>query len=142
MVSRKMYIKDVPARIAESEIELQMIAAGYGFSPKIGDIEYYDDRCKISMEHMEAECLADIYGDDPYDIPLWIWDQIRSMVTTLYEQEGIEYVDITPYNFIEKDDRIYMIDFGDARYTNIDKPVDWFLREFMEGENYWNPDYK
>jgi len=35
-----------------------------------------------------------------------------------------------------------MIDFGDARYTDNDKPVDWFVREFMEGENSWNPDYK
>ena len=142
MVSRKMYIKEVDPITGESEIELQMIAAGYGFSPKIAEVEYYDDTCKISMEHMEAECLANIYGDDPEEIPAWIWDQIRRMVTTLYEQEGIEYVDITPYNFIEKDDRIYMIDFGDARYTDKNKAVDWFLREFMEGENSWNPDYK
>ena len=33
-----------------------------------------------------------------------------------------------------------MIDFGDARYAN--EEIDWFLDEFMGGENYWNPDYK
>ena len=142
MVQRKMYVKEVDPNKAESEIELQTIAAGYGFSPKISEVEYYDDTCKITMAHMEAECLANIYGDDPEDIPPWIWDQIRTMVTTLYEHEGIEYVDITPYNFIEKDNRIYMIDFGDARYTDNNKPADWFLREFMDGENSWNPDYK
>lgn len=137
-----MYVKEVDCDKAESEIELQTITAGYGFCPKILNVEYEDDICRIVMEDVEAECLANIYGDDSKILPIWIWDQIRTMVTTLYEQEGIEYVDITPYNFIEKDNRIYMIDFGDARYIDNDKPADWFVREFMEGENSWNPDYK
>lgn len=142
VLSGKMYVKEVDSSKADLEIDLQTIAAEYGFSPKISIVEYVDDVCKIMMDDVEAECLANTYGDDPEDVPLWIWNQIRTMVTTLYEHEGIEYVDITPYNFIEKDNRIYMIDFGDAKYTDNEKPVDWFLTEFMEGENYWNPDYK
>lgn len=142
VVSGKMYIKEVVGDNADIEVELQTIASKYGFSPKIMNVEYDDDICKIVMEDIDAECLANTYGDDPEEIPLWIWDQIRTMITTLYEHEGIEYVDITPYNFIEKDNRIYMIDFGDAKYRNDEEPIDWFLHEFMEGENYWNPDYK
>jgi serine/threonine-protein kinase RIO1 len=58
----------------------------------------------------------------------------------LYEVEGIEYPDITPYNFIKVKNKIYIIDFGDAKYR--DKETNWFLTEFMDGENSWNPDYK
>ena len=92
------------------------------------------------MEDLEEMCLADRYGDDPAKIPKWIWDEIRRMLLILLNAEGIEYIDITPYNFIQKDDKIYVIDFGDAKYT--DGEVDWFLQEFLDGENSWNPDYK
>lgn len=142
VLSGKMYTKEVPANQVELEVELQGVAAKYGFSPNILDVDYCDNVCNIIMEDIEAECLANTYGDDPEDVPGWIWDQTRIMVTTLYEHEGIEYTDITPYNFIEKDNRIYMIDFGDARYTNNETPTDWFLTEFINGENNWNPDYK
>ena len=93
------------------------------------------------MEDLNAPCLADVYGEDPDDIPTWIWDQIRMMVRTLINEEGIEYPDITPYNFIEKDNKVYMIDFGDAKYLEYNN-ISWFVQEFIDGENSWNPDYK
>ena len=135
-----MYYKEVLVDTSELEIELQVIASKYGFCPKIISTHVVNNKCIIEMDYINDDCLADKYGDDPSNIPIWIWDEIRTMVTTLYDHEGIEYVDITPYNFIEKDNRIYMIDFGDARYAN--EEIDWFLDEFMGGENYWNPDYK
>lgn len=92
------------------------------------------------MEDLQEECLANTYGEDPEDIPEWIWDEIRRMLTVLLQEEGIEYVDITPYNFIEKDGKVYVIDFGDAKYTSGE--TNWFLQEFIDGENSWNPDYK
>lgn len=141
VLSGKMYTKTVLSDQADLEIELQTIASKYGFSPRILKTEDDGSTCKLIMEDVEAECLANTYGDDPEEIPEWIWNQIRTMVTTLYEHEGIEYTDITPYNFIEKDNRIYMIDFGDARYTS-NESTDWFLTEFINGENNWNPDYK
>jgi len=134
-----MFVK-VVSEDADNEVELQKIASSYGFSPRVLSHNKLDDSSFIMMEDLEAECLADVYGENPDNIPLWIWDEIRSMVTALFDQEGIEYVDITPYNFIEKDNRIYMIDFGDAKYTNGE--VNWFLSEFLDGENSWNPDYK
>ena len=93
------------------------------------------------MENLNSDCLADVYGEDPADVPKWIWNQIRIMVKTLLDEEGIEYPDITPYNFIQKGNRVYMVDFGDARYVN-NEPISWFVEEFIQGENYWNPDYK
>jgi tRNA A-37 threonylcarbamoyl transferase component Bud32 len=137
-----MFIKQVSADSSENEVELQTIAASRGFSPKIISTSTQGNTCLIFMENLDADCLADVYGEDPDDIPTWIWDRIRTMVKTLLYDEGIEYIDITPYNFIEKNNRIYMIDFGDAKYTKPNELISWFLEEFIEGENSWNPDYK
>jgi tRNA A-37 threonylcarbamoyl transferase component Bud32 len=135
-----MFVKEVSASTCQNEIELQRIAAQYGFAPKIIRTSMHEDVCLIFMENLDTECLADVYGEDPEEIPEWIWDQIRIMVRTLIEEEGIEYPDITPYNFIEKDNKIYIVDFGDAKY--IDGDISWFVQEFIDGENSWNPDYK
>lgn len=138
-ISGKMYRKSI--KPYELEVELQSGASELGFAPKIFAVEKYETEWVIVMEDIEEDCLADVYGDDESNIPVWIWEQIRFIVTTLLEEKGIEYVDITPYNFIEKDDQIYIIDFGDAKYVN-DEPLNWFLTEFINGDNSWNPDYK
>ena len=135
-----MFVKQVSNDRADNEVELQSISSRYGFSPKILSHNKLCDTSFIIMEDLNAECLADVYGENPENIPTWIWNEIRSIITILFNEEGIEYVDITPYNFIEKDNRIYIIDFGDAKYT--DGQVNWFLSEFLDGENSWNPDYK
>ena len=136
-LSGKMFIKE---HGTEFEAELQRVASKYGFCPRILGTEITEHGTRIIMEDVEELSLADVYGTNPKDIPEWIWTEIREMLDVLFYEEGIEYVDITPYNFIEKDDRIYMIDFGDAKYT-AGEP-DWFLLEFLDGENSWNPDYK
>jgi len=134
-LSGKMFIKE---DVTDLEIELQDIASKYDFCPRIMKTEEIGETIRIYMEDVEEEPLVVTYGEDPEDIPEWIWNEIRRMVQTLYEEEGIEYLDITPYYFIEKEGKVYMIDFGDAKYT--DGNPDWFLTEFLEGENSWNPD--
>ena len=127
----------------ENEIELQKISAKYGFSPKIIDYIFNDTECIIKMENLNEMCLADKYGDLPEHITKDIWRQIHDIVEYLYEQEGIEYIDITPYNFIEKDGKVYIIDFGHARYTNDNIKINWFLQEFINDRiREWNPDFK
>jgi tRNA A-37 threonylcarbamoyl transferase component Bud32 len=127
---------------AKLEVELQNIASSYNYSPKILHTKYFNDKCVILMENLNSMCIADKYGDKQSDIPLNIWDEIRKILTVLFEVEGIEYIDITPYNFIEKEGKVYIIDFGDAYYTSKDKEMNWFLKDFINGENDWNPDFK
>ena len=124
------------------EVEIQRWVYKYGFTPEIYDVDFADDECIISMEDLEEQCLADKYGDLPEHIPSKYWEQIRTILAILFEREGIEYIDITPYNFIEKNDKIYIIDFGDAYYTHKSKKVNWFLKEVLDGYNGWNPDFK
>jgi tRNA A-37 threonylcarbamoyl transferase component Bud32 len=132
------FVKTVDPDTIQNEAELQRVAAMYDYSPKVFEVT----NTEIYMEDLLAPCLADQYGDEPGDIPDWIWDSIRTIVTALYNFEDIEYVDITPYNFIEKEDKIYIIDFGHARYRSTKRPMNWFLQEFLDGENSWNPDFK
>ncbi len=121
----------------EQEIELQKVASSYGFTPKILSTCIKGDKYHIEMEKIDAMCLADKYGDKPDDIPKYYWYQIKSIISLLFNREGIEYIDITPYNFIEKNDKIYLIDFGHAFYTSkLNRsnsiPSDWFLRDFLD----------
>jgi serine/threonine-protein kinase RIO1 len=94
------------------------------------------------MENLNEMCIADMYGEDPKDIPKIVWDQIRVILKILYFDEGIEYIDITGYNFIEKKGKVYIIDFGDAIYTKKNKEMNWFLSYFLGGHNGWNPDFR
>jgi tRNA A-37 threonylcarbamoyl transferase component Bud32 len=124
------------------EVEIQRWVHKYGFTPEIYDVDFAEDECIICMEDLEEQCLADKYGDLAEHIPAKYWEQIRTILAILFEREGIEYIDITPYNFIEKNDKIYIIDFGDAYYTHKSKEVNWFLKEVLDGHNGWNPDFK
>ena len=122
------------------EIELQQVASKYGFTPKIHETTFTDVYCIIIMDEIDNMCLADNYGTKPDDLPPHFWEEIRNIVEKLYTEEGIEYVDITPYNFIEVDGKIYIIDFGDAYYKDT-RPRNWFHKDFLEGANTWNPDF-
>lgn len=126
---------------AEREVKLLEIAGEYGFAPRINSVKYSEGGCDLFMEKITGFNLADRYGEQPSGIPDNIWPKIRKILSTLYNKGGIEYVDITPYNFMKKGHRIYIIDFGDAFYTDKQKPINWFLKEFLEGENSWNPDF-
>ena len=77
---------------AELEVELQIISSRYHFSPKIIETYFGEEHCNITMENLETLNLADKYGENPEDIPLDIWTQIRYILTVLYEEEGIESV--------------------------------------------------
>ena len=128
-----MYTKVVASPL---EIELQDIAASYGFAPKI----HHVDGNVVQMDSIAGLCLADQYTDNPTKIPKKIWSEIHRIVSILFEREGIEYVDITGYNFIEDNDgKIWILDFGDAYYTN--GKVNWFLKEFLDEPYGWNPDF-
>jgi tRNA A-37 threonylcarbamoyl transferase component Bud32 len=135
MLWTKTLVKDS----GEQEIELQKISAELGLSPKIISVVEKRDRFVVKMERVMGSTLSDLYGDDHKDIPTWIWEEIRYIILELRDN-GIEYIDITPYNFMEVDDNIKVIDFGDAK--KCDGELNWFVDEFINGLNEWNPDFK
>lgn len=131
--------KTVETANVYTEVELQEVSAKLGFSPKVVSIVEKGDQSVIKMERVRGEMLSDIYGDNHENVPTHIWNKIRHILSELYD-EGIEYIDITPYNFIQSGDDIKIIDFGDAKYSDGD--INWFLEDFLDGANEWNPDFK
>lgn len=136
-----MFYKHIPISIAEDEVCFQTIAADLGISPKIHEVVKESDVWIVTMDDLNSDnTLSNIYGEDPNKIPEWIWTEIRYILNMLLDY-GIEYVDITPYNFMEVEDKIFIIDFGDAAYVEEAAPTNWFLKEFLDGHNGWNPDF-
>jgi tRNA A-37 threonylcarbamoyl transferase component Bud32 len=87
--------------------------------------------------------VADNYGEDAKDCPEEVYYKIRETIKTLYNN-NIEYPDITGYNFIEYQNKIWIIDFEHANImtTNNKKDYDPFVEKFIYGFNGWNPDYR
>ena len=135
-----VFRKDVSNRSEDlimKEIRLQKKAAAIGVSPRIigSDFKTY-----IDMEDLGEMCIADMYGENIKDMPESILINIYDILRRLYLECDIEYIDITPYNFIETNAQLWIIDFGDA--NDIPKK-DPFLKElFQKGSlTRWNSEF-
>jgi serine/threonine protein kinase len=120
------------------EIKFQQIANKYNISPKI--IDYYEKEgvIYIIMEKVNGKTIYDIYGDDSNNVPDEIFAKIHDKLTQLLFL-GIEYSDISPYNFMIENEtgELKVIDFGHAKEVKLN----WFLKDFVNGEYGWNPDF-
>ena len=105
--------------------------------PKI--YEYDRDWKRLVMQKIPQMSIADMYGDDPKDIPLYLWEVIRDILVKLREI-GINYPDITPYNFIECGTEVWIIDFGHATIRK--KKTEKFMLQFINGFNGWNEEFR
>jgi tRNA A-37 threonylcarbamoyl transferase component Bud32 len=104
--------------------------------PKIID---YDKKTKVmKMEKVGIMNISDFYGDGAKDISDDLFQRIRSIIKTLYDN-NILYIDITGYNFIETDDKLWIIDFEHAKYNP--KRKNHFVERFLAGANEWNPEF-
>ena len=106
----------------------------------IPKIYSYDEKNKIlQTQRIPNESIAFNYGEKPSKCPKHLLDEIRKTITTLYNN-GIEYPDITGYNFIEYKDKIWIIDFEHAKHIDApDKKTDPFVKKFINGSKKWNP---
>ena len=136
----KIFRKNVSGRskeMIEKEVRFQRKAAELCLSPKIVDTDF---ETYIEMEDLEQMCLADMYGESINDMPESIKKEIYDILTRLYLECDIEYIDVTPYNFIETDDQLWIIDFGDAREA---PKKSYFLKELFRNRELtvWNSDF-
>ena len=93
----------------------------------------YDKQKEIMVMHkINALNLSDMFGEKSSDIDEYYFDEIRTIIQTLSDN-GIEYPDITGYNFIEHSNKIWIIDFEHAHIR------DTFVDKFIQGRNKWNP---
>ena len=138
------FIKIIPKEDNEkdilNEIRIQKKVYSLGIKcPKILEYYWYKDSMYIIMEKIKGSDLQSIYGTNPKHTPRWIWKKVHDIIETLYNND-IEYSDITPYNFMKTlNNEIYIVDFGHSCILQ-DEYVDWFVDEFLNGINNWNPD--
>ena len=135
----RIFRKDVSMRSEElvrKEVNLQNRAAKLGLSPKIIDTDY---KTYIDMEDLEEMCIADMYGESIDCMPHLIKKGIYHILERLYLECDIEYIDVTPYNFIETSDQLWIIDFGDA----IEIKKDSYLKEIFSSRKLlkWNSEF-
>lgn len=133
---RKEFI-NTPSKEIAREARLQREAAKLGLSPAVIRT---DNRTFIEMERIQDMDLASRYSDDVEELPNNIRGQVYDIVYTLY-QHGIQYIDVTPYNFMEIDGKVWIIDFGHASNH---KRLNPYLRKlFNEGYLHaWNADFR
>jgi hypothetical protein len=113
-------------------------------APTIRDFgENPDGTMWMTMDRIDAKNLAEKYGDNPEELPVWIWYDIHRIVRTLFYAGNMEYIDITPYNFMEKNGIVWCIDYEHASEREGDQPKNWFLQEFLQDNSMreWNPDF-
>jgi tRNA A-37 threonylcarbamoyl transferase component Bud32 len=136
----KMYRKEfpnTPSKEIVREARLQSASAKLGLSPAVVKT---DNKTFIEMELVPSMALAYKYGYDVEELPNEIRQQVYEIVQTLY-QHGIQYVDITPYNFIEHEGKVWIIDFGHA--SNRKRLCRYLIKLFNEGYLHeWNADFR
>jgi tRNA A-37 threonylcarbamoyl transferase component Bud32 len=104
--------------------------------PKIND--YDVDNKTLTMENIPNMCVADFYGEKNTDICSELFAKIREVIRFLYINHII-YPDITGYNFIQYEGKLWIIDFEHSDFES-HKP-DVFVDEFVNDDdcNKWNP---
>ena len=132
-----MFIKE-GVEEKEYEIHKKVYELGIVNVPRIHSYE----KKRLIMERITNDCLSNIYGENISEIPKIKLIKVREIIRLLYEN-GIEYPDITGYNFMEdKNGDIWIIDFGHANFIDKKWKVDPFIIDFINGENDWNPEFK
>lgn len=129
--------------LTKGEIELHRAAASLGVAPALHAMlpdrqSPGAPRYVAVMQRICGVSVADFYGDQP--VPQHVWTQIYAILQTLWNN-GIEYIDITPYNFMLETEtgKVWVIDFGHARRVR----MNWFLQDVLNGtrRNEWTPDF-
>ena len=110
----------------------------------VPEIILYDEEDKVLYtREIKGDNLSNIYGDQATDVPINIYKECRRIIGLL-RKNGIEYPDITGYNFILENDteKIWLIDFEHA-YNLKSKNTNYFVDEFCNFERQlWNPDFE
>ena len=117
---------------------LSLASDGLLHVPKIND---YDIETQVmTMENIPNMCVSDFYGEKSADISSDLFARVRDVVKYLHKNHII-YPDITGYNFIECEDKLWIIDFEHSDFKTNNKNT--FVERFVNDDKYnkWNPDF-
>lgn len=107
-------------------------------------INYNEETQTMTMTRVGTNNLSDNYGENATDISDEIFDKVAIIVRKLV-LNGIEYPDITGYNFVEDASitgKIWIIDFEHAIFMPQEHITNIHIRNICNGTKRWNPDFK
>lgn len=107
--------------------------------PKI--YSYDEETQTMTMQKIYNMSVSDMYGENRKKVPDEIFDEIRIIIEYLYNMDII-YPDITGYNFIEHENKIWIFDFEHVKFGKEYKKDHPFVKKFINGHNGWNPAFK
>ena len=125
--------------LKEYEMHKHVSELGIVNTPKI--IAYNRETNTMVMERINYMCVSDLYGETINNISDELFSKIREIIKTLWDN-NIVYSDITGYNFIEYNNKIWIIDFEHSNFKPLVK--DTFVERFISDSKYkkWNPRFK
>lgn len=135
------YVADLSSESVRTEVHLQRLSSSMEVSPRILHTDY---QTFVHMEAIPSMCIADKYGESISDLPVWIQTQIVEHLWTLYSCCQIQYIDVTPYNIIEHEGRVWIIDFGHAYRNRPKSRLHPYLKRMFDTWKLveWNPEFK
>ena len=139
--NEQLYYTKQNVSLKEFKIHDYVYNLGIVNMPKI--VDYNKKTKEMKMERVGVMNVSDFYGAEAKNISEELFGRIRSIIQTLYDH-NILYIDITGYNFIETDDKIWIIDFEHAKHNNANakrKIKNKFVERFLAGANEWNPEF-
>lgn len=107
--------------------------------PKI--IEYNSIKKTLIMEKIDADNISNIYGESLNKVPTEIVNKVRKIIEFL-NNNGVIYPDITGYNFIFYENKIWMIDFEHSYFDGFENRNYEFIELFIKGHSTWNPEFQ
>ena len=111
----------------------------------VPEIIEYDEANKIMvMMKVGKNNLSHNYGENATDVPDELFDKVVKIVRTLV-LHGIEYPDVTGYNFVEdktKYGKIWIIDFEHAKIALSKEITNIHIINICNGKKLWNPDFR
>jgi len=127
--------------------EIEYIMHKIIFNSKIinvPEIYSYDKKNKILvMQKLHNMNISDEYGEDAINVPPSMFTLMQDTIRKLF-YFGIEYPNITGYNFIFYNKKMYLTNFKYCKIfvNNPIKNIDPFIKYFINGLCEWNQDYK
>ena len=99
--------------------------------PKV--IEYDSVKKTLTMEKINSDNISNIYGETVNKVPAEIIKKTRKTIEFLRDN-GIVYPDITGYNFIYCENKIWIIDFEHSYFEGFENRNCEFVDLFINGE--------
>jgi tRNA A-37 threonylcarbamoyl transferase component Bud32 len=107
--------------------------------PKV--IEYDSVNKMLIMEKINSDNISNVYGESINKVPSEIVKKIRKTIEFLRDN-GIVYPDITGYNFILCENKLWIIDFEHSYFDGFENRNYEFIDLFIKGKSTWNPDFQ